>query len=73
SSAAFGLWHVAAETARVDDGSGLFQPAVLGGVLATGLVAGPFLAWLRLRAGGLVAPVLVHAGANIAVTVGVWL
>ena len=73
SSLAFGLWHVAAEQARLDPGSGGWSWAALGGVLVTGLVAGPLLAVVRLRAGGLVAPVLVHAGFNVAVTVGVWL
>lgn len=72
SSLAFGLWHVAAEQARVEAAGGSSWEVLLG-VAATGLLAGPFLTVIRLRSGGLAAPVITHASFNVAVAVGVWL
>lgn len=68
ASVAFGLWHItptiigmrinhpAVSRHRV-------QAAVIAAVLLT-TVAGLGLTWLRLRTGGLVAPILLHAGVN---------
>jgi uncharacterized protein len=59
TSAFFGLWHVvpAAESAANDLG------AILATVAVT-TVGGIFLAWLRLRANSILAPVLAHVATN---------
>ncbi len=68
SSAVFGLWHIGPSLEllwanRVDA-----APAVLGlwvaAAVAGTAVGGVILCWLRLRTGGLLAPVVVHAAAN---------
>jgi membrane protease YdiL (CAAX protease family) len=70
SSALFGLWHVlpgieALETTTATQfASGIMGAiSVAGQVVVTGL-AGMVFAWLRLRSGSLVAPVLAHWGLN---------
>jgi membrane protease YdiL (CAAX protease family) len=79
SSALFGLWHVlpgieALETTTVTQvTAGIVGVAsVAGQVLVTGL-AGMAFAWLRLRSGSLVAPVLAHWGINGAAYLAGWL
>lgn len=79
SSALFGLWHVlpgieALETTTATQlTSGIMGAiSVAGQVLVTGL-AGMVFAWLRLRSGSLVAPVLAHWGLNGAAYLAGWL
>lgn len=79
SSALFGLWHVlpgvdALETTTVTEATaGIMGVAsVTGQVIVTGL-AGMGFAWLRLRSGSLVAPVLAHWGINGAAYLAGWL
>lgn len=62
SAILFGLWHV---LPTLDAGSAVSggAVAVLVAVAAT-TGAGVVLAWLRLRAGSVLAPVLVHAAVN---------
>jgi membrane protease YdiL (CAAX protease family) len=57
---AFGLWHIAPEHER--SGWGIVLVLV---VIGTTL-AGVFLCWLRLGTRSLIAPTMVHAGANLA-------
>lgn len=68
ASVVFGLWHIAptAIGVRVNDVSATktkVAVAVMGAVAATA-IAGLVLTWLRVTSGGLVAPVLLHAGVN---------
>jgi uncharacterized protein len=60
----FGLWHIPGVW---DDGVG----AVAGTVLATS-AAGVAFAWLRLRSGSLVAPILAHVATNSVAFVLAW-
>ncbi|MGY1722159.1 CPBP family intramembrane glutamic endopeptidase [Blastococcus sp. SYSU DS0533] len=64
----FGIWHVrptlsAATANTVADGSGGLLLAVLLGCILTA-AAGALFAWLRLRSGSLLAPVLLHLATN---------
>lgn len=72
SSVLFGLWHAIPtlnmtsqyqEGAIRDAGALASLGAVIGGVVVSGMV-GAGLAWLRLRANSLAAPVIVHGSAN---------
>jgi uncharacterized protein len=68
ASLAFGLWHVSPTILgiRINDplasGKRLWA-AVAGAVLFT-TIAGLGLTWLRLRTGGLLAPIVLHGGIN---------
>jgi membrane protease YdiL (CAAX protease family) len=64
TSAAFGLWHVAAEADRVGAAS---VPAILPGVVATASASAFVLSPLRRGTGDLVAPIALHATTNVAV------
>jgi len=70
SSVAFGLWHVfsASAFAEANQGSGSVAGAlvVVPVTIAVTAAAGAVLAWLRLRSGSILAPVLVHATVNAA-------
>lgn len=70
SAVAFGVWHVipAVDTWR-DDGTTTFLGEVAGVVAVTG-VAGVVLAWLRLRADSVIAPLLAHVATNSLAYVG---
>ncbi|HVF53608.1 MAG TPA: CPBP family intramembrane glutamic endopeptidase [Actinomycetota bacterium] len=68
ASFAFGLWHVSPTILGVrindpDPSTHKLQMAVAGAVLATA-IAGLALTWVRLRSGGLLAPVMLHGGIN---------
>jgi membrane protease YdiL (CAAX protease family) len=63
TSAAFGLWHVAAEAAR----TGSLGIAVLPGVVATAAASALVLCPLRRWSGDLLAPIAVHAVVNAGV------
>lgn len=68
SAAVFGLWHIRptlSATAANDLAHGLpgRTAAVVSGCVSTA-AAGALLAWLRIRSGSLLAPVLVHAATN---------
>jgi CAAX protease family protein len=68
SAAVFGVWHVrptlsALAENDLADGPVLRAGAVLLGCLSTG-AAGALFAWLRLRSGSLMAPVLLHVATN---------
>lgn len=68
SAVVFGLWHIrptAAALATNDlvDGAVLTVLAVAAGCLLTA-AAGVLFAWLRLRSGSLLAPVLLHLATN---------
>jgi membrane protease YdiL (CAAX protease family) len=68
SSIAFGLWHIAPTVngVRINDPDASerkVRAAVLGAMLLT-TVAGLGLTWLRVETGGLLAPIVLHAGIN---------
>jgi membrane protease YdiL (CAAX protease family) len=70
SSLAFGLWHVVPVAATLRTNQLPVRRTVVGAaVIATGLV-GAALCGLRLATGGLAAPMIVHASASAAATVG---
>jgi membrane protease YdiL (CAAX protease family) len=67
TACAFGLWHVLPAlrhhelAARVGG-----RPASIGATVALTAAAGAGFAWLRLRSRSVVAPIVAHAGINIA-------
>lgn len=68
SAAAFGLWHIgpALELVRANRfgwGPGITALFVIGAVVGTA-AGGVVLSWLRIRTGGIVGPLVVHASAN---------
>ena len=68
ASLAFGLWHIQPTVIglRLNDPSASrtkVRAAVIGAVVLT-TVAGSGLAWLRMWSGGLLAPIVLHAGIN---------
>lgn len=70
ASIAFGLWHIAptiigVRMNRPQATKTQVRVAVLGAVVLT-TVAGLALTWLRVWSGGLLAPILLHAGVNSA-------
>ena len=81
SSMLFGLWHVIPTWQTLamyqggavrERGPGLVVGAEMAAVTTTSLVGGWFC-WLRLRSGSLLAPVVVHAAANVAGYTAAWL
>ncbi|MCU0273484.1 MAG: CPBP family intramembrane metalloprotease [Acidimicrobiales bacterium] len=67
----FGLWHVPPLLIGAEDGLIRALPLAAGTLAATA-VAGLGFAWLRLRSGSLLAPVLAHIGTNSTATVATW-
>lgn len=70
ASVAFGLWHVAPtiigiRVNHLDTSRRTIRIVVIGAVLFT-FSAGMGLTWLRVATGGLVAPIVLHAGINSA-------
>ena len=68
ASVAFGLWHVSPTLIglrmnRPGASRRVVYLVVMGAVIAT-TVAGVALTWLRIATGGLVAPIILHAGVN---------
>ena len=68
ASLAFGLWHVSPTILgiRINDplASGRRIGAAVAGAVLLTTVAGLGLAWVRLRTGGLIAPIVLHGGIN---------
>ncbi len=67
SSSLFGLWHVRPTLSALDInevGSFASQFAGVGGAVVFTTLAGALFCWLRLRAGSLVAPVVLHTVTN---------
>jgi membrane protease YdiL (CAAX protease family) len=82
SGGLFGLWHVlpALDHARANpDLSRVLQrregggAGLVFGTMALTAIAGLCLSWLRSRTGSVVAPIVVHAAANIGGFLGGWL
>jgi membrane protease YdiL (CAAX protease family) len=75
SSMLFGLWHVAPTLGTVARGANdrrdAHAAASTAAVVASTAMAGAGFAWLRLRAGSVVAPALAHAALNMAAFAGV--
>lgn len=77
SSVAFGLWHVTptldlVQTNRPEAGAAARAGAVVASVALT-TVGGMLLTWLRVRSGGLAAPLALHATLNSLATVAAFL
>lgn len=68
----FGLWHVPPLLIGAEDGA-LHALPLAAGTLVVTAVAGLGFAWLRLRSGSLLAPVLAHIGTNSTATVAAWI
>ncbi|TYP88946.1 CPBP family intramembrane glutamic endopeptidase [Blastococcus xanthinilyticus] len=68
SAAVFGVWHIrptlSAAAANDLTGSGPGTVLVVAAGCLVTVVAGALFAWLRLRSGSLLAPVLVHLATN---------
>jgi hypothetical protein len=75
SSVLFGLWHVVPTMGALARGANDRPDAHTGtstvAVVATTAIAGAGFAWLRLRAGSVVAPILAHAALNMVAFGGV--
>jgi membrane protease YdiL (CAAX protease family) len=71
-SVLFGLWHLPPLLIGADDGLLRALPLATGTFLLTAL-AGLGFAWLRLRSGSLLAPVIAHIGTNSTATVAAWI
>jgi len=68
----FGLWHLPPILIGADHG--LVGVALLAaGTFAATVVAGVGFAWLRIRSGSLLAPVLAHIGTNSTAAVAAWI
>ena len=67
--ALFGLWHVVPTLAALDANRMRRSPAAVGAAVAFTALAGWAFYGLRLAAGSLVAPALLHAAANSGATV----
>jgi membrane protease YdiL (CAAX protease family) len=69
SSALFGLWHVLpalADRQHNPTVAGRPAPVTVGATVASTALAGAWFAAIRLRSGSLLAPILLHAGVNVA-------
>lgn len=68
ASVLFGLWHVLPSQTVSDANRVLQEAGMSGGVVVSAVVftagAGVWFAWLRLRSGSVVAPMLVHLATN---------
>jgi membrane protease YdiL (CAAX protease family) len=64
SSVLFGLWHLVPATSAADGKSAAAAVGTVAGTLAVTTVAGVLFAWLRLRSGSLLAPILAHVATN---------
>lgn len=68
ASVAFGLWHITPTIIGVrindPDASGRKIGLMVVGAIVVTTIAGLALTWLRVHSGGLVAPILAHAGVN---------
>jgi CAAX protease family protein len=75
SSVVFGLWHVVPALGVPERGANdrpdARATASLAAVVATTAMAGAGFAWLRLRAGSVLAPSLAHAALNMVAFAGV--
>ncbi|MEA2902482.1 MAG: protease family protein [Actinomycetota bacterium] len=69
SSALFGLWHVVPLRATLGTNAIAPSPTLVGGTVVALALVGAGLCWLRLVAGGLAAPAVVHASASAGATV----
>jgi uncharacterized protein len=81
SSALFGLWHVLPSGGLAGYNpavAGLFQGpagrlAVTAAAVAASALAGALFCWLRLRAGSLLAPAMLHVATNSLAYAAAWL
>ena len=64
SAVLFGLWHLPPALRDASDKSAAGALGVVVGTIAVTTAAGAAFAWLRVRSGSLVAPVLAHLATN---------
>ena len=60
----FGLWHLPPALRDASDKGAAGAVGVVVGTIAVTTVAGAAFAWLRLRSGSLVAPMMAHLATN---------
>ena len=70
TSVVFGFWHVPPALSDASGKSTIAAAGVVAGTIAVTTVAGVLFAWLRLRSGSLVAPILGHIATNSFAYVG---
>jgi membrane protease YdiL (CAAX protease family) len=70
SAAAFGLWHLVPAVSAADGASTIAAIGTVAGTIAVTTVAGVLFAWLRMRSGSLLAPILAHVATNSFAYVG---
>jgi membrane protease YdiL (CAAX protease family) len=64
SSVCFGLWHLPPALRDASDNGAAAAVGVVVGTIAVTTVAGAGFAWLRLRSGSLIAPMMAHLATN---------
>ena len=70
SSVIFGLWHLVPAVSAADGKAAIAAIGTVVGTVAVTTVAGVAFAWLRLRSGSLLAPILAHVATNSIAYVG---
>jgi membrane protease YdiL (CAAX protease family) len=63
-SIAFGLWHIPPALSAAKGKESLAAVGIVGGTIAFTTAAGVLFSWLRLRSGGLLAPIMAHIASN---------
>ena len=71
TSVLFGLWHL--DPILTGAGSMSHRAAVAAGTFVATTVAGVGFAWLRIRSGSLVAPIMAHVATNSVSLVAAWM
>ncbi len=71
TSVLFGLWHL--DPILTGPGSPSHRSAVALGTFVATTIAGVGFAWLRLRSGSLVAPIMAHIATNSVSLVAAWM
>ena len=71
TSVLFGLWHL--DPILTGGGSMGHRTAVAAGTFVATTVAGVGFAWLRIRSGSLVAPIMAHIATNSVSLVAAWM
>ena len=64
SAVCFGLWHLPPALRGASDKGAAAAVGVVVGTIAVTTVAGAAFAWLRLRSGSLIAPMMAHLATN---------
>ncbi len=73
SSLIFGLWHIPGVVNDAQSVTGVGTAGAVAGTVAATTIAGIGFAWLRLRSGSLLAPMLAHVATNSLTFAAAWL